>query len=549
MKKILQNTLCGMTAATLALAPFNVYAMSQDETVYAKLQADGTQSYISVTKHLLNDAGNSELLDKTTLKNIENINGFEAYTINNDQLTWAANGKDIYYTGETTQELPVRVEVSYKLDGVEKPLEEILGKSGKIEIVLHYDNSSKVGELYTPFVVAMATTLPENNVHNVKVTNGKVISNGRNLIVAAVAAPGLYESLRLEELKGLDEITLSFETESFELQDIYNVVTPKILDEEDLKIFDEVDKLAGDAQKLSDSSKELVKGSRSLRDGIQDLHEAVLGAQKQLTAMESLLDDETLDQIANSAASAARKKVAGMQDEIYAQVSQNVDAMMGSLNIGFSEAEMTQLGQQIVMQTCVPQTQTAANETNDGEGGDTDVDESGEQAPAAPTIDPTCKAYVEGTLNGVAKSLPNMVSEKVAVSLPAIKRSMSESIYTQMRQTTAQTASTTARSVASQVADSIQEGLSDKLDVLMKGMLGGIDKLLDGANKLAGGMESFDTDGIQQLSSAVNGKIKNTSYKTKRLMKLAEDYNNFSGIADGAEGTTKFVLMIDGRKK
>ncbi len=547
MKKILQTTLCGLTAASLALMPINVYALSQDETVFAKLQPTGAQSYVSVTKHLLNNAGNSRLLDKTNLKDIENINGFESYTLTNDQLTWEAKGADIYYKGETATELPVTVDVTYKLNGVEKPLEEILGQSGEVEITLHYHNSARVGDLYTPFVVAMTTTLPEDSVRNVSVTNGKVISNGRSLAVAAIAAPGLYDSLRLDEIKDLDKITLSFATESFELKDIYSVVTPKILDDSNLKIFSEVDKLSGDAQKLSDSSKELVNGSKSLRDGIQELRDSLAKAQKQLKNTGNLLDDETLDQISSTAARTARRKIGTMQNTINQQVSAQVDAMMGGLNIGFSEAEQRAMARQIIAQVCTPAAPAPGGNSDGAESSD-GADSTTSNATSA-AANAACMQYVEGTLNGVMQALPGTINGKVSALTPTIKSTLSGSIYQQIEQVAAETAATTARSVATQVASSIQKGLGDKLDTLMSEMLKGVDKLLDGADKLNGGMKKFDSDGIQQLNNVVNGKLKSTSNKAQRLIKLADDYNNFSGIADGADGTTKFVLMIDGKKK
>ncbi len=543
MNKILQTTLCGVSAASLALAPINVYAMSQDETVYAKLQPTGTQSYISVTKHLLNNSSNSQLLDKTILNNIENINGFESYTLTNNQLTWNANGADIYYRGETTNELPVTLEATYKLNDVEKPLEEILGQSGKIEIVLHYHNSSKVGDLYTPFVVAMATTLPENGVHNVSVTNGKIVSNGRRLAVTAVAAPGLYESLHLEEIKDLDKITLTFEAEKFELSDIYSMVTPKLIDESDLKVFSEVDKLSSNTQKLSDSSKELVKGSNNLRNGIQELHNALIQTQQQFENAGDLLDDNKLNQISDTAAQTANRKITTMQSSIDRQVSRQVDTMMAGLNLSFSEAEQQTLAQNIIAQVCKTNTQPVAPSESD-----TDTMANEDNTNNVAVVDAVCAQHVMVTLSGVMQSLPSLVNKKVSALTPTIKNTLSTSIYEQIEDAVVKTASTTARNVASQVAESIQTGLNSKINSLLSETLKGVDKLLDGANQLNGGMQKFDTDGIQQLNNVVNGKIKTTSDRVKRLTKLADDYNNFSGIADGVDGETKFILMIDGRK-
>ena len=125
--------------------------------------------------------------------------------------------------------------------------------------------------MYTPFVVAVATTLDETKVSNVKVTNGRAVNNGRTTAIAAVAAPGLYESLGITELKDADTITISYETEKFELGDIYSIITPKILDSVDLKTFTELDDLYASSNKLAVSSKQLVEGTNSLKSGVNEL--------------------------------------------------------------------------------------------------------------------------------------------------------------------------------------------------------------------------------------------------------------------------------------
>ena len=539
MNKILQTTLCGLTAASLALVPLNTYAMSQDETVYVKLQPNGTQSYTSVTKHLLNNSKSATLQDKTTLTNIENINGFESFDFTKNLLTWNANGADIYYTGETTQKLPITVDVTYKLNGTEKPIEEILGKAGNVEITFRYHNSAKVGNLYTPFVVMLATTLPESSIHNVSVTNGKVISNGRNLAVTAIAAPGLYESLQLDEIKNMDKIVLTFETDQFELKDIYNIVTPKILDESDLKVFDQVDKLASDAKKLSDGSKELVKGTQELQSGVQELYRGIKQAQAQFNNAGKLLDENTLEEIAHTAARTASRKIATMQSTINQQVSSQMDALMSKIDISFSPAEQQALAQNVITQTCTQATPAPNPSADDTESVPT----------AAAGLDPLCVKYVQDALGKTMQVLPGVIENKISALVPTIRSTVANSLYQQIEQVATETASTTASNVASQVADSIQVELKEKLNAVMSKILTNMQKLLDGAGKLNTGMEKFDADGIQNLNKVVNNKLKTTSTKAQQLIKLADQYNNFSGIADDASGTTKFIMMIDGRKK
>ena len=75
MKKIIKSSMCLAAAGVLALTPLPSFALSQDETVYVKLQENGVVKTISVTEHLINDLKDNELFDRSILTNIENLKG------------------------------------------------------------------------------------------------------------------------------------------------------------------------------------------------------------------------------------------------------------------------------------------------------------------------------------------------------------------------------------------------------------------------------------------------------------------------------------------
>lgn len=496
MKRKIKNTLCGAAAGIMlatAAVPYNVFALSQDETVYAKLQTNGETKTISVTKHLLNDEKNNELNDLSNLGNIENINGFETWNLNGQKISWQANGKDIYYRGESTDALPVTLNVVYMLDGEEKSLDEMLGKSGKIEIRLKYSNHAQRGNMWTPFVVAVATTLDETKVSNVTVTNGKVTSNGRNVAVAAVTAPGLYESLGLQELKNTDEVVINYETTEFELGDIYSIVTPKLLDGADLKIFNELEELYASADQMSQSSQELVAGAKALKTGIQELRSSVLAVRQKVAAGGGLLDDSAISGIKTQASSAAQANIKAQTPVILDAIKQQVEGnpiLMDALKLEAEQLCHTQYG------ACTPEMVTSFQQQL------------------------------------VAKVEEELVKSSTALA----------------EQVAMQTAAMTAETVAKQLAGVVGEETGALLLAPFDAMVGGIDQILTGADKLSVGMEKFDTEGVQALNNFVNGKVRVAANKIKQLTRLADEYDNFSGKADGIKSETKFVLMIEGKK-
>lgn len=496
MRKILKRSASLMVATTMALLPTPVYAMTQDETVYVKLQANGDAQEISVVEHLKNDLGENELFDQTILQDMENLNGFESFVVDGQNVTWAADGEDIYYRGKTDKELPIQLETKYFLDDKEKTLEEMLGASGKVKISFKYRNLSKIGDIYTPFVVAFATTLDESAVQNVSVTSGKVSSNGKKIAVAAVAAPGLYESLGLEELKNSDEIVLEFQTEDFALGDVYSVVTPKLLEEADLKTFSELDNLYNQANQLSSSSQQLVAGSNSLLNGVVELRNSVAIAKNQLESQGSALSADLIAGIKNSARLAAEQQIAAQSETIRTSVQQ-------------------QLAGNVVMLDALK--------------------------------------YEAGALCAATYNIPACPDEAVtqyqSQLLQGLERQLFQNSYSLATTIAVQTAEATAESVAINVASSVQSALTEKVSASLGAMLAGIDQLLGGASELTNGMTRFDTEGIQPLANFVTGKVKVTADKIERLIKLAEEYDNYAGISENASGSTKFILMLDERKR
>ena len=109
--------------------------------------------------------------------------------------------------------------ITYKLDGNAMNVDDMVGKSGKVEITIKYTNTDKHvvnvnGKnelLYTPFVVTMGTTISNKN-SNIAVSSGKIISNGTNSVIVGISTPGLYESLGLSEFKNMDTITITYDT-------------------------------------------------------------------------------------------------------------------------------------------------------------------------------------------------------------------------------------------------------------------------------------------------------------------------------------------------
>ena len=263
----------------------NVYATTKEESVYAKLESDGKVNNVIVSERLY-DVTKDKVNDKTGLFDIKGLNG-NKFKQDGNNLVWETNGEDVYYQGIYKKKLPISVSVKYYLNGEEKDVNDIIGKNGKIKIVLNYKNTNskkmkingKKEDIYVPYMIVTTSILNNADNKNIKVTNGRIVDNGVSSIIIALSAPGLYESLKIEDLKNIDKVEISYETNNFELNPIYSVATTDVIDDDKLGMFDEVndlykkiDELQSNMDKIVSASKKLSGGTEAIDNGITELN-------------------------------------------------------------------------------------------------------------------------------------------------------------------------------------------------------------------------------------------------------------------------------------
>ena len=90
---------------------------------------------------------------------------------------------------------------------------------------------------------------------------------------------------------------------------------------------------------------------------------------------------------------------------------------------------------------------------------------------------------------------------------------------------------------------------SNKLNSANKQLLEGANTISDGAKTLAEGISEFDKEGINKIVSMVNGDVKDLQTRVEKLQDLANEYDSFAGKDEEAEGTTKFIFVVDSLKK
>lgn len=573
MNKIVNKIMSLGVIVGLLLEVVPIYALSKDETIYAKLDNNGQVSKVIISEHL-EGTNLEETEDKTKLNDIKNINGDEEYLLKNGKIIWKTKGKDIYYQGTTQDELPISLNVKYYLNNEEMSISDMLGKSGTVKMVLKFSNNEKHymivnGKnelLYTPFVVATTTILSNTANKNIKVTNGRVVTNGTSSVVVALTTPGLYESMHIDKLKGMDTCEITYETDNFELSSIYSVATSKLIDSTDFDVFNKIDSLYGSintlvssSNKIKNGSSELLNGASKLKDGVSKLKDGIsssyLGSkqirdslQASINMLQSdssaAIDSTTLSYIKNEAVNGAKEAISSkFTDEYKAQIaalalsSLSQNETYQKLKGGIKKLEEAGVTKELVSSCSLDEIDeslqgTCMNYANYIKEYSTYsqmitlMEETAKQTAVSTAIN------VSGT---VAEQTAGMVSESVALKVSKSAKEKAKSETTKSLNTLLQAIS------------ELTSGLN-QLNLGAVELDNGTIALKDGISALDSGISQFNNEGISKISNVVNGDVKSLEERVKALVKLSEEYNTFDDKADDAKGESKIIMVIDAVK-
>lgn len=264
-----------MPAAALATGGAGI---DKSETVYVSADSSGNVRETTVRETLSNDGKAATLPDRSDLSDIKPSDDKQGFSTNADgSLSWTANGKKVSYSGRSDKPLPLAISVSYTLDG--RPIEasELAGKSGHLVMRFDYRNESSATrsvqgsqrELFTPFAAITTVDLDEDVFHDVKLTNGRLVS-GDTPMAVGYALPGLQESLDLsrDQIELPEHFELEADVTNFRLGSVTTIVTPSLLSDLDTSKID-----AGDNSETVDllrsSMNQLVSGSDELTGALQ----------------------------------------------------------------------------------------------------------------------------------------------------------------------------------------------------------------------------------------------------------------------------------------
>ncbi|MBR3329413.1 methyl-accepting chemotaxis protein [Candidatus Saccharibacteria bacterium] len=165
--------------------------------------------------------------------------------------------------------LPINLKVTYYLDGTEISADNLIGKSGHIRIVYNYTSTKTYQDKLIPFLALTGISLDNTKFTNLKITNGKILSENKNTFIAGYSLVGLNENLGTDFLPSTFEIEA--DTTDFTLDTTYTVATNDFFANLDTSKLTSIDYIINSINDLSAGFDQIVRGATDLNNGLGQL--------------------------------------------------------------------------------------------------------------------------------------------------------------------------------------------------------------------------------------------------------------------------------------
>ena len=524
-------------------------AVTKDETVYVITGADGSTNKIIVSDHLKNVDGDVTITDYSTLSDIENVKGYEEFSVNGYNIVWNAGGNDIYYQGISKTETPVEMKITYSLDGKEISARELAGKSGKIKIRVDYINhlaapveiNGVTENVDVPFAFVTGTLLNNDTFRNIRVLNGKVIDDGDKTAIVALTFPKLKESLKIDsdKLDIPDYIEITADVKNFEFGGFYAVAGNSVFSNISIGDVTALDDLKTAAEKMNIAMTQLIDGSSLVYGGLSELDK---NTGELISGIEALNQGAVQLRTGAEAIDAGTENLCAGIEQLYSG-SSNLSTGLSALD---ENSELLNAGAGKIFASLLTQA--------DGQ-----LAAQGLELPKL-----TAENYA-AVLDGVAGKVELAMGKEAAGGILALKAQLDEvkgfcdglNAYTGGVSSACAGAKSIQKGTTQLVqgADKLKSGtaslkegtasLSDGIGSLATGgkkIAEGISALKEGAGRLNNGLIQFNEEAIGKLVEAADGDLGRLAERLCAVSDAAGSYRNYSGLAGEADGSIRFIF-------
>lgn len=256
---------CGASAETV-----------KHERVFAVTDSQGNVTTLVDNVRLENGDKLDTVADRTMLTDVQNVSGHETFTQDGENLTWQLNGASVIYQGTSDKAMDIAPVVRLTVDGQEVSAEELANMTGEVTIEVTYTAEK-------PYLALTVIPLDEN-MTDVTVDNGTIITDGSRNVLVGWAVPGLDERAEVPA-----SFTVKAQADHAELDWMMTLATAQ-----PVKVLS--DELADHSKDAHDLVNELTDGLNALKDGKDiaegdgDVHNALVAVKRLFDGVDTLKD-------------------------------------------------------------------------------------------------------------------------------------------------------------------------------------------------------------------------------------------------------------------
>lgn len=264
MKLKKQVISAGLCTALVFQAAMPVFAAekkaeyTKKESVYAKLQADGTAQDAYVINHFsVKKAG--EIKDYGNYQDVKNLTSLSNLKTQKKQTDFTASKGEFYYQGTMQDvELPWKYKIKYELNNDTITADELGGKSGKLKIYISVKENKEGKDFFDHYVTQISLTLDNDKVKNIKAKGATIADAGADSQLSFTVLPGKEADFMIEA-----DVT------NFSMSGFSIAAVPYSMDI-DLGDYG-IDDMTGQFDELINATNELNTGMKKLSTGMQKL--------------------------------------------------------------------------------------------------------------------------------------------------------------------------------------------------------------------------------------------------------------------------------------
>lgn len=233
-------------------------------------------------------------------------------------------GNTIY---DGAEELPFSFKVTYFLDGQEISGKDLAGKSGHVKIVYSYDSIAKYQNKFIPFIAVTGVSLDATKFSNLKITNGKIISESSGTyIITGYSFTGVNANLGTDILS--ESFTIEADATNFKLENTYTVFMNEIFADLDTSRLSDLDGLVNSINQLSNGLSKIIDGASDLSNG---LFTALDGTKTLYAGSKTLASGLNELKSHNAELVAGATKIASLAPTIANLIQEKIESLEGTL--------------------------------------------------------------------------------------------------------------------------------------------------------------------------------------------------------------------------